>query len=156
MGHSGQAGAPQTSAGAAHLSEGFAGENQEDFSQRRKGRNAETQRNRVLFLRVSAVDPFSSWRREPFQLEAGVRFVDGCEIRKVTGRSLHLQMGMVQQQNFLFTGTVMEIANANHLLKREDRPRSELNGASALSGYGDEVPLADLTPVVAWLKNLPR
>ena len=55
-----------------------------------------------------------------------------------------------------FTGTVMEIANANHLLKREDRPRSELNGASALSGYGDEVPLADLSPVVAWLKRLPR
>ncbi len=34
--------------------------------------------------------------------------VDGREIRAVTSRSLHRQMGMVQQQNLLFTGTVLE------------------------------------------------
>jgi len=38
----------------------------------------------------------------------GALLVDGREIRTVTGHSLHRQMGMVQQQNFLFTGTVME------------------------------------------------
>jgi alpha-beta hydrolase superfamily lysophospholipase len=54
-----------------------------------------------------------------------------------------------------FRGTVLEIPEANHLLKREPRPRTELNGVAALSGYGDEVPLADLGPVAAWLKALP-
>ena len=53
-----------------------------------------------------------------------------------------------------FQGTVLVIPQANHLLKRETRPRNELDGASALSGYGDEVPLADLDPVAAWLKGL--
>jgi hypothetical protein len=54
-----------------------------------------------------------------------------------------------------FHGTVLEIPEANHLLKRETRPRAGLNGASALAGYGDEVPLADLGPVAAWLRGLP-
>jgi hypothetical protein len=53
-----------------------------------------------------------------------------------------------------FHGTVLEIPEANHLLKHEARPRAELNGVSALAGYGDEVPLADLAPVAAWLKGL--
>ncbi|HNC23772.1 MAG TPA: ABC transporter ATP-binding protein [Opitutaceae bacterium] len=34
--------------------------------------------------------------------------IDGREIRTLTSHSLHRQMGMVQQQNFLFTGTVLE------------------------------------------------
>jgi ATP-binding cassette subfamily B protein len=34
--------------------------------------------------------------------------VDGREIRTITSHSLHRQMGMVQQQNLLFTGTVLE------------------------------------------------
>jgi hypothetical protein len=55
-----------------------------------------------------------------------------------------------------FHGTVLDLPGANHLLKRETRVRSELDGASALAGYGDEVPLADLGPVAAWLKGLPR
>ena len=38
----------------------------------------------------------------------GEVLVDGREIRSITGRSLHWQMGMVQQQNFLFTGTILE------------------------------------------------
>ena len=54
-----------------------------------------------------------------------------------------------------FHGAVLEIPEANHLLKREPRPKTELNGVAALSGYGDEVPLADLAPVAAWLKGLP-
>ena len=39
---------------------------------------------------------------------AGELLVDGREIRTVTSHSLHRQMGMVQQQNFLFTGTVLQ------------------------------------------------
>ncbi len=38
----------------------------------------------------------------------GELLVDGREIRTLTSHSLHRQMGMVAQQNFLFTGTVME------------------------------------------------
>lgn len=38
----------------------------------------------------------------------GELLVDGREIRSVTSQSLHRQMGMVQQQNLLFTGTVLE------------------------------------------------
>lgn len=34
--------------------------------------------------------------------------LDGREIRTVTSHSLHRQMGMVQQQNLLFSGTVLE------------------------------------------------
>jgi hypothetical protein len=55
-----------------------------------------------------------------------------------------------------FPGTVLEIPGANHLFKRETRPRAGLDGAAALAGYGDEVPLADLAPVADWLKGLPR
>jgi ATP-binding cassette subfamily B protein len=39
---------------------------------------------------------------------AGEVLVDGSEIRTVTGGSLHRQTGMVQQQNFLFGGTVLD------------------------------------------------
>jgi ATP-binding cassette subfamily B protein len=38
----------------------------------------------------------------------GEVMVDGREIRTITSHSLHRQMGMVQQQNLLFTGTVLE------------------------------------------------
>ncbi|HWA85873.1 MAG TPA: ABC transporter ATP-binding protein [Opitutus sp.] len=38
----------------------------------------------------------------------GELLIDGREIRSVTSRSLHRQMGIVQQQNFLFSGTVLE------------------------------------------------
>jgi ATP-binding cassette subfamily B protein len=37
---------------------------------------------------------------------AGEILLDGREIRTVTSGSLHRQMGLVQQQNFLFSGTV--------------------------------------------------
>lgn len=39
---------------------------------------------------------------------AGEVLIDGREIRTLTSGSLHRQMGIVQQQNFLFTGTVFE------------------------------------------------
>ncbi len=39
---------------------------------------------------------------------AGELLVDGREIRTLTSQSLHRQMGMVQQQNFLFEGTVLD------------------------------------------------
>ncbi len=39
---------------------------------------------------------------------SGELLIDGREIRNVTSQSLHRQMGMVQQQNFLFAGTVLD------------------------------------------------
>jgi ATP-binding cassette subfamily B protein len=43
-----------------------------------------------------------------YQPHKGRVLVDGHDIRKVTGDSLHKQMGLVLQVNYLFTGTVME------------------------------------------------
>ena len=38
----------------------------------------------------------------------GELLIDGCDVKMVTSHSLHRQMGMVQQQNFLFGGTVLD------------------------------------------------
>jgi ATP-binding cassette subfamily B protein len=43
-----------------------------------------------------------------YQPQSGRVLVDGHDIRHVTGESLHRQMGLVLQVNYLFTGTVME------------------------------------------------
>lgn len=53
-----------------------------------------------------------------------------------------------------FPGTVIEIPEANHVFKRETRPRAGLNGANAGSAYGDDTPMADLAPLAAWVKTL--
>jgi len=52
--------------------------------------------------------------------------VDGREIRSVTSHSLHRQMGMVQQQNLLFTGTVLE----NIRLAKPDATEEEVREAA--------------------------
>src|SRR5207237_1464284 len=38
----------------------------------------------------------------------GELLLDGLEVRRISSQSLHRQMGMVQQQNFLFSGSVFE------------------------------------------------
>ena len=43
-----------------------------------------------------------------YQPQQGRILVDGHDIRHVTGESLHHQMGLVLQVNYLFTGTVMD------------------------------------------------
>lgn len=53
-----------------------------------------------------------------------------------------------------FKGAVIEILEANHLFKRETRPRAGLSGVDAATTYGDATPLADLSPLAAWLKQL--
>jgi ATP-binding cassette subfamily B protein len=40
--------------------------------------------------------------------QSGQVLIDGFDTRDILGDSLHRQMGIVSQQNFLFTGTVME------------------------------------------------
>jgi ATP-binding cassette subfamily B protein len=43
-----------------------------------------------------------------YQPQVGRVLVDGNDVRYVTGESLHRQMGLVLQVNYLFTGTVLE------------------------------------------------
>lgn len=56
----------------------------------------------------------------------GELLIDGREIRTLTSRSLHQQTGMVQQQNFLFSGTVLE----NIRLARPDATDGEVRDAA--------------------------
>jgi ATP-binding cassette subfamily B protein len=64
---------------------------------------------------------------------AGEVLVDGMEIRAVTGKSLHRQMGMVQQQNFLFSGSVLE----NIRLSRPEATVDEVKDAARRLGCLD-------------------
>ena len=54
-------------------------------------------------------------------------YVDGREIRTITSQSLHRQMGMVQQQNVLFSGSVME----NIRFSRPEASDAEVKAAAA-------------------------
>lgn len=56
----------------------------------------------------------------------GELLIDGREIRTLTSRSLHRQTGMVQQQNFLFSGTVLE----NIRLARPDASDTDVRAAA--------------------------
>ena len=49
---------------------------------------------------------------------------------------------------------VIDLKDANHLLRKETRPRSEINGSNAMSAYNDETPMADLSPLARWLEML--
>jgi ABC-type multidrug transport system fused ATPase/permease subunit len=53
-------------------------------------------------------------------------FLDGREIRAITSHSLHRQMGMVQQQNFLFGGTVLD----NIRLSKPEASEAEVRAAA--------------------------
>jgi len=49
-----------------------------------------------------------------YQPQSGSVLVDGHDIRNVQGESLHKQMGLVLQHNYLFTGSVMENIKYGH------------------------------------------
>ena len=53
-----------------------------------------------------------------------------------------------------FHGLVLDIPQANHLLKREERLKSTLKASAAVRNYSDETPLADLSSIAEWLKRL--
>ena len=53
--------------------------------------------------------------------------IDGREVRTLTSQSLHRQMGIVQQQNFLFSGTVFD----NIRLARPGATEEEIRMAAA-------------------------
>lgn len=56
----------------------------------------------------------------------GALQIDGHEVRTLTSESLHRQMGMVQQQNFLFSGTVLD----NIRLSRPEATDEEVREAA--------------------------
>ena len=64
---------------------------------------------------------------------AGEVRVDGHEIRTLTGRSLHRQLGMVQQQNFLFAGSILD----NIRYSRPEATDAEVRAAVASLGCAD-------------------
>ncbi len=67
-----------------------------------------------------------------YQPQIGRVLVDGHDIRHVTGESLHKQMGLVLQVNYLFTGTVMEnIRYATPHASEQD----VINAAKAIGSY---------------------
>jgi len=55
---------------------------------------------------------------------AGEVRLDGHEVRTITSHSLHRQMGMVQQQNFLFGGTVLDNIRFSRPEATEDEVRT--------------------------------
>jgi ATP-binding cassette, subfamily B, bacterial len=57
----------------------------------------------------------------------GELLIDGHEIRTLTGHSLHRQMGIVPQQNFLFGGTILE----NIRLSRPEASEADVRAAAA-------------------------
>src|SRR5438034_10895442 len=67
-----------------------------------------------------------------YQPQQGKVLVDGHDIRNVTGNSLHRQMGLVLQVNYLFSATVMENI-------RYARPQASdqdgINAARAIGSY---------------------
>jgi len=67
-----------------------------------------------------------------YQPQQGRVLVDGHDIRHVTGDSLHRQMGLVLQTNYLFTGTVLDnIRYARQGASRED----VIEAARAIGSY---------------------
>ena len=64
---------------------------------------------------------------------SGEVLVDGREIRSIAGRSLHRQLGLVTQQNFLFSGTVLD----NLRFARPDATEADVRAALAALGCED-------------------
>ncbi|MGE5610226.1 MAG: ABC transporter ATP-binding protein [Bacillota bacterium] len=67
-----------------------------------------------------------------YQPQGGRILIDGQEIRCVTGQSLHKQMGLVLQANYLFTGTVME--NIRYV-RPEASEEEVINAAKAIGSH---------------------
>ena len=53
-----------------------------------------------------------------------------------------------------YKGAILEVPQANHVFREEPRRRSDLNGATALEGYRDDRPLANLELIASWIKTL--
>ena len=70
-----------------------------------------------------------------YQPNSGRVLVDGRDIRHVTGESLHRQMGLVLQVNYLFTGTVMD----NIRYAKPDATIEQVHAAARQLGTHDAI-----------------
>jgi len=70
-----------------------------------------------------------------YQPQSGVVRVDGHDIRHVTGESLHHQMGLVLQVNYLFSGTVVD----NIRYARPDATDEQVIAAAKAIGSHDAI-----------------
>lgn len=70
-----------------------------------------------------------------YQPQSGRVLVDGQDIRCVAGESLHRQMGLVLQVNYLFSGTVIE----NIRYARPDATEQQVMAASRAIGSHDTI-----------------
>jgi ATP-binding cassette subfamily B protein len=70
-----------------------------------------------------------------YQPQQGRVLVDGNDVRYVTGESLHKQMGLVLQVNYLFTGTVLE----NILYAKPGATRDDVIAAARALGTHDAI-----------------
>jgi ATP-binding cassette subfamily B protein len=70
-----------------------------------------------------------------YQPQRGRVLVDGHDIRHVTGDSLHRQMGLVLQQNYLFSGTVLD----NILYARPGTTEADAEAAARAIGTYDAI-----------------
>lgn len=70
-----------------------------------------------------------------YQPQQGRVLIDGQDIRRVQGHTLHRQMGMVLQQNYLFTGTVLE----NILYAKPGATREQVVAAAEALGTHDAI-----------------
>src|SRR5690606_15521554 len=59
--------------------------------------------------------------------DSGVVRLDGHDVRELTGRSIHRQLGLVTQQNFHFAGTVLD----NLCFARPEANEEEVRAAAA-------------------------
>lgn len=65
--------------------------------------------------------------------DSGEVLIDGHEIRTLAGRSLHRQLGLVTQQNFLFSGTILD----NLRFARPEATEADVRAALAALGCAD-------------------
>jgi len=70
-----------------------------------------------------------------YQPQQGRVLVDGQDIRFVTGESLHKQMGLVLQVNYLFTGTVLD----NIMYVKPGATRQDVISAAKAIGSHDSI-----------------
>ena len=70
-----------------------------------------------------------------YQPQQGRVLVDGHDIRHVTGDSLHKQMGLVLQVNYLFSGTVLD----NIRYAKPDATEAEVMAAAEELGTADTI-----------------
>jgi ATP-binding cassette, subfamily B, bacterial len=75
-----------------------------------------------------------------YQPQAGRVLVDGYDIRHVTGDTLHKQMGLVLQVNYLFTGTVMENIRYIHPVATD---QDVMNAAKTIGSHDAIMALKD-------------